>query len=52
VDELGITGYSSVKRKFLNIFDDDDDDEEMKKDFLMKNAGWISLGVFFGVLWV
>jgi hypothetical protein len=41
VGELGETGYSDEKRKFVDILDSDDD-EEKKKDFLLKNGDWIN----------
>jgi hypothetical protein len=52
VDELDMAGYNDEKRQFVNVLNSGDDDEEMKMGFLMKNAGWISLEVFLGVLWV
>jgi len=52
VDELGMVGYIDMKRLFVDVLDSGDDDEEKKRDFLRKNASWISLGVFLGVLWV
>jgi hypothetical protein len=52
VNELGKVEYESVKKQFVDTFDDGDDDEGKKRGFLMKNAGWISLEVFLGVLWV
>ena len=44
-DELGMVEY-------IDVLKNDDGDEGKKKDFLLKNVGWISLGVFLGVLWV
>ena len=41
--------YIDVKRRFVNVWNGDDDDEEMKKDFLLKNGGWIDHGAFLGV---
>ena len=52
VDELGMVGYIDMKRLFVDVLDSGDDDKEKKRDFLRKNASWISLGVFLGVLWV
>jgi hypothetical protein len=52
VDESVETGYSDVKRKFVDFSDSGDDDEGKRRGFLRKNAGWISLEVFLGVLWV
>ena len=39
VDELGETGYSDVRRHFVDNFESGDDDEEMKMGFWMKNGG-------------
>ena len=52
MDELAGTGYSDEKKGIFYFLNDDDDDEGKKRDFLLKNAGWISLEVFLGVLWV
>jgi hypothetical protein len=52
VAELGMTGYGDMKRQILDVLDSGDDDKEKKRGFLMKNEGWISLGEFWGVLWV
>ena len=53
VDKLGMIGYFDKKRHFfVGILDSGDDDEGKKRGFLRKNASWISLGVFLGVLWV
>ena len=41
VDELGMNGYSDVKRQIFYVLDSDDDDEETKMDFWMKNEGRI-----------
>ena len=53
VDELDKDGYNSLKRLFfVGILNSSYDDEEKKRGFLRKNASWISLEVFLGVLWV
>ena len=50
-DELGMVEYIDM-RQFVDVLKNDDGDEGKKKDFLLKNVGWISLEVFLGVLWV
>ena len=50
-DELGMVEYIDM-RQFVDVLKNDDGDEGKKKDFLLKNIGWISLEVFLGVLWV
>ena len=52
VDELGVTGCDDKGKQFVNVLDSGDGDEEMKKDFLMRNGGWINHGAILGVLWV
>ena len=51
VDELDKDGYNSLKRLFfVGILNSSYDDKEKKRGFLRKNASWISLEVFLGVL--
>jgi hypothetical protein len=52
VDEEVETGYGDMEGKFFGVWNSDDDDEGKKRDFLLKNVGWICLGAFLGVLWV
>ena len=52
VDELGKTGYSDMRRHFVDVLDSGDDDEEKKRGFWKRNVSWISLGALLGVLWV
>ena len=52
-DELDKDGYNDLKRYvFVDVLNSSCDDEGKKRGFLRKNAGWISLEVFLGVLWV
>ena len=48
MDELDMVGYIDMERQFFEALNSGGDDEEKKKDFLLKNVGWINLGVFLG----